>query len=97
MIGVLSAVGLGFLLRDAILIPALVGALALTVRGLWQERRCHARTGPLATGIVGSSITLVGVFAWVPLAFGGLATVVIASIWNVVAIRACALPRPASS
>jgi len=93
VIGVLSALGLGFLLRDAILIPLLGLGLGLTVWGLWQGRRCHARSGPLVAGVVGGVLTVGGVLAWVPLAFVGFVGVIGASIWNLAAVRTC-VARP---
>ncbi len=89
VIGVLSAIGLGFLLRDAILIPLLVLGLGVTGWGLWQGRRCHGRSRPLVTGLVGSLITVGGVLVWVPLAFVGFGGVIVASVWNLAAVRAC--------
>ncbi|MGH7614391.1 MAG: MerC domain-containing protein [Gemmatimonadales bacterium] len=88
VIGVLSAIGLGFLLRDAILIPLLILGLGVTLWGLWQGRRCHGRSGPLGAGLVGSLITVGGVLAWVPLAFVGFVAVIVASMWNLAAVRA---------
>ncbi len=89
VIGILSALGLGFLLRDAILIPLLIVGLGVTVWGLWQGRRCHRGSRPLVAGLVGSLITVAGVVAWVPLAFVGFVGVIVASIWNLAAVRAC--------
>ncbi len=89
VIGVLSALGLGFLLRDAILIPLLILGLGVTVWGLWQGRRCHGRSRPLVAGLVASLITVGGVLAWVPLAFVGFVGVIVASVWNLAAVRAC--------
>ncbi len=89
VIGVLSALGLGFLLRDAILVPLLILGLGVTVWGLWQGRRCHGRSRPLVAGLVGSLVTVGGVLAWVPLAFVGFVAVIVASIWNLAAVRAC--------
>ncbi len=40
VIRVLSVLGLGFLLRDAILVPLLILGLGVTAWGLWQGRRC---------------------------------------------------------
>ncbi len=93
VIGVLAALGLGFLLRDAILIPLLIAGLGVTAWGLWQGRRCHGRSRPLVAGLVGSLITVGGVLFWVPLAFLGFVGVIIASIWNLAAVRAC-VARP---
>jgi mercuric ion transport protein len=88
VIGVLSALGLGFLLRDAILIPLLILGLGATLWGLWQSRRCHGRSRPLVAGLVGGVITLGGALAWVPLAFVGFVGVVVAGVWNFAAVCA---------
>ncbi len=96
VLGLVSAVGLGFLINDAVLIPLLVLALAVTLWGIRQGRRCHGKNPPWVLGWVGSGLTVVGLFLWVPLAFAGFAGVIGASIWNVLAVRACAA-RPSSS
>lgn len=96
VLGIVSALGLGFLLHDAILIPLLILGLGVTVWGLWQGRRCHGRSGPLAVGLVGSLITVGGLLAWVPLAFAGFTGVIVAGIWNLAAVRACVV-RPSIS
>ncbi len=98
-LGLVSAIGLGFLIHDAALIPLLVLALALTMWGIQQGRRCHGRNPPWVLGWVGSTLTLTGLFLWIPLAFAGFAVVVGASVWNVLAIRACEVrpSRPAPS
>lgn len=96
VVGIASALGLGFLLRDAILIPALIVGLAVTLWGLWQGRRYHERNGPLSLGLVGSVITVGGVLLWVPLAFVGFVGVLVASIWNLSAVRARVARPPVS-
>ncbi len=95
-LGLLSAIGLGFLIKDAVLIPLLVLALGLTLWGLWQGRRCHGRDAPWVLGLVGSALTVSGLFLWVPLAVAGFAAVTLASVWSVLAVRACA-GRPSRS
>lgn len=94
VLAIVSALGLGFLLRDAILIPLLILGLGVTQWGLWQGRQCHGRSGPLAVGLVGSVITLGGVLSWIPLAFAGFVGVIVASIWNFAAVRACVAAQP---
>jgi mercuric ion transport protein len=92
VIGLVSAIGLGFLIKDAVLIPLMVLALALTMWGIRQGRRCHGRNSPWVLGWVGVGLTVAGVFLWVPLAFAGFAVVIGASVWNILAVRACGVP-----
>jgi mercuric ion transport protein len=91
-LGVLSAIGLGFLIRDAVLIPLLILSLGLTLWGLRQGRRCHGRPGPWVLGLVASAVTVGGLFLWVPVAIAGFAAVTVASAWSILAVRACAVP-----
>lgn len=88
-LGLLSAIGLGFLVRDTVLIPLLVVALAVTAWGLRQGRRCHGRHGPLALGLLASVITVAALFVWVPLAFVGFGALIAGGVWNLLAVRAC--------
>jgi mercuric ion transport protein len=88
-LGLVSAIGLGFLLKDAVLIPLLVVALAVTAWGLRQGRRCHGRNGPLALGLLASVITVAGLFISVPLAIVGFGALLVSSVWNILAVRAC--------
>jgi hypothetical protein len=46
VVGALAAAGLGFLLRDSILIPLLAFFLAVTIWSLRRERQLHGRAGP---------------------------------------------------
>ena len=94
VLGLLSAVGLGFVIHDAVLVPLLAVALGVTVWGLWQGRRCHGRASALRLGLGGAALTVGGLFVWVPLAFIGFAAVVLASIWNLRLVRAGASPSP---
>jgi mercuric ion transport protein len=99
VLGVVSAIGLGFVIRDTVLIPLLVLALGLTLWGLEKGRRCHGRSAPSLLGLVGGALTVGGLFVWVPLAFAGFAAVVVASVWSGLAVRACAVrpSRPTGS
>lgn len=92
VLGLLSAIGLGFLIHDAVLIPLLIVALGVTALGLRHGGRCHRRVAPLVVGVGGGAVAVVGLFFWVPLAFVGFATVILASVWNLRLLRACAVP-----
>lgn len=89
VVAVLTAIGAGFLLTDAVLIPILAVALGVTLWGLRSGYRRHARPAPVVLALLGSVIAVGGLFVWVPLAFGGFAMVVAGSVWNLVALRAC--------
>ncbi len=95
-LGLLSAVGLGFLIHDAFLIPLLIVALGVTGWGLWQGRCCHGRGSPLLFGLGGATLAVGGLFLWVPIAFVGFAAVILASVWNLRLLRACAIPPSTS-
>jgi len=97
VLGLLSAIGLGFLINDAVLIPFLVFALGVTAWGLWHGRRCHGRGSPLLFGLGGAGLAVGGLFLWVPLAFAGFAAVILASAWNLRLLRTCTIPSSSSA
>lgn len=94
VLGLLSAIGLGFLINDAVLVPLLIVALGVTGWGLWQGRRCHGHKLPALIGLGGGVLAVSGLFLWVPLAFIGFGAVVPASLWNLRLLHACARPSP---
>lgn len=51
LVAALSAVGAGFLLRDAILVPLFVLFLAFTLWSLWNSRAEHHQPGPFYLGL----------------------------------------------
>ncbi len=89
VLGLLSAIGFGFLIHDAVLVPLLAIALGVTTWGLWLGRRCHGSASALRLGLGGAALTLAGLFLWVPLAFVGFAGVVLATWWNLRLVGAC--------
>jgi len=97
VLGLLSAVGLSFLIRDAVLIPLLIVALGVTGWGLWQGRRSHGRGFPLLLGLGGGALAVGGLYLWVPLAFVGFAAVLLASVWNLRLLRACTISSSTST
>ncbi len=89
LVGLISAVGLGFLLDDAVLIPLLVAFLGLSLYGFWRGFRRHGNRGPLLVGAACAVGTLLFVLAWFQaigawLSVGG---VLACSGWNVLAVR----------
>lgn len=83
----LSAVGLGFLIHDAILIPLLAIFLGVTISSLSTDRRRHGRTGPERTAWGAALLVVGGLWVGGPIVAIGLATLVAATIWNAVLVR----------
>ena len=86
LLSLLSAIGLGFLINDAILLPLLAAFLVVTIVGLTLGMRHHHRPWALALGIV--SAVALGLFIFplynkilAGLSIGGL---IAASILNVI-------------
>jgi mercuric ion transport protein len=90
LLSVLTAIGLGFLIHDAILIPLLILFLIVTLWGLGTGRRRHGRPAPLILGGVGATAVLL--FSVVmpsrTLALAGIVALVAASVTNVLFLRA---------
>lgn len=87
VLGALSAVGLGFLLRDAILIPLLALFLGLTIWGLRREHARHGRAGPERLSWLAAALTLAGLWMSALVAGLGLALLVAASLWSLLLTR----------
>lgn len=83
--GVLSAVGLGFLLNDRVLAPLIGALLVLGVVSVGWSTRSHRHAGPLVATLTGSAAIVAGRLVWsVPLAlYGGAALLIGAALWNV--------------
>jgi len=83
--GLLSSVGLGFLISTVYLLPFLVLALAALVF------RANKRRGyvPFVVGLVAGSAVLLGKFAWASnlTMYSALALLVMASLWNAWPLR----------
>ena len=85
LLSILSAIGLGFLINDAILLPFLVVFLALTLYGLYRGYQRHRRAAAMVLG-GGSAVALLVfllVFFSRPLAYLAIAGLVAASVLNV--------------
>jgi len=94
-LSIVAAIGLGFLINDAILLPLLIAFLVVTLAGLFFGYRVHRQPWALLLG--GTSAVAVFVFIFVHtivagayLAVGGL---VGASVLNVLLRRRCATRR----
>lgn len=89
--GVLSALGLSFLLSSAYLLPLTALFLFVTVFTLAFRARAHRGWGPLALGLVAATLILWGKFSSESnvLAYAGVGLLISSSLWN-------SWPRPAA-
>lgn len=96
-LGLLSAIGLGFLINDAVLIPFFLLVLGVTAWGLWQGRRCHGRRSALLLGLGAAALTVSGLYVWLPLAFVGFGAVILATVRNLRLVPGCTSPSSISA
>jgi mercuric ion transport protein len=85
LLSILSAVGLGFIVTDTVLIPMLLVFLAVTLAGLYFGTRHHHEPWALVLGVISALATFVfiGVVQNRILAGVSIAGLVIASVLNV--------------
>src|SRR3989442_5551727 len=90
--GVLSAVGLGFLLSDQVLKPLIIIFLLIGIAGAGFSMLSHRRPGPLVFTLIGSAAVALGRLFWSapPLPYAGVALLIGASLWELLVKR----PRP---
>ncbi len=81
-LSILTAIGAGFLIRDAILIPVYVGLLALSVWLLYRSARSHANLMPFWLGLAGAVTALAGLWIAAGVVYVALAALVAASVWD---------------
>jgi len=82
--GLLSALGLGFLIQTRYLLPLTVAFLALTLGAIAWRAPARRGYGPFVLGLAGSAVLLVGKFTFEfdPAMWTGIAALVAASGWN---------------
>ena len=88
ILGSLSAVGLSWLRRDAILWPLMFLSIGVALWGLARDRQRHNSAVPLALAVAGAIALVAGVvFVHGPparlLIYGGAVGLVVAAGWNV--------------
>jgi mercuric ion transport protein len=85
LLAFLSAIGVGFLINDAILLPLLVIFLAISVMGLYSSIKTHGNRWPLILGGTSSIFVLFFIFGWFlkPMVYVGLIGLVGTSVWNI--------------
>jgi len=82
--GVLSAVGLGFLLKASYLLPLTAVFLAIAVFALAFRARRRRGYGPFGAGLVAAAVVMVGKFTFDSdvAMYAGISLLVGASFWN---------------
>lgn len=90
VLSALGALGLGFLIHDAILIPLLVGFIALNLWLLRGSARRHGAMAPFWLALAGGVLAVAGLFVHAAVPILGLSLLLGASLWDFVNGRAAA-------
>ena len=92
--GIVSALGLGFLISAKYLLPLTVGFLAITALALGYHASRRHGFGPLWLGLVAAAVILTGKFYFdmTQATYTGVGILVAASVWNSWPRRAAAAP-----
>ncbi len=87
--GLLSSVGLGFLISAAYLLPLTIAFLTLALAALAFRARKRRGLGPFLIGLVAAMGILLGKFVWESnvTVYRGVGMLVVASVWNAWARR----------
>ena len=82
--GLLSSVGLGFLVGNEYLLPLTIAFLLLVLMALAFRARRRRGYRPLLLGLLAAVGIVLGNFVWDsrPLLYGAVGVLVVASIWN---------------
>lgn len=80
----MTAIGLGFLLQDAILLPVLGAFLLVTLYGLYRGFKVHRRKLPMILGGASSVALFAFIFVSTPAAYVAIGGVILATVLNVV-------------
>lgn len=81
-LSLLAAIGAGFLINDAFLIPLYLGLLALSVWLLFGTARSHGNLTPFWAGLAGAIVAFAGLWILPALVYAGLAVLISGSVWD---------------
>lgn len=82
VLSALTAIGAGFLINDAVLIPLYVGLMGMSVWLLYRSAREHGNLAPFWTGLTAAVIAFVGLWVLSALLYAGLAVLIASSLWD---------------
>ncbi len=82
--GLLSSLGLGFLISAAYLLPLTIVFLTLALAALAFRAKSRHGFSPFLIGLIAAMSVFLGKFVWESNAtiYGGIGTLVVASVWN---------------
>ncbi len=83
----LAAVGAGFLINDAILIPLFAAFIALSLWLLWRSLRPRGELRPLYLAGAGAAAALGGLFLAPAVVYAGLGAMIGGSFWDFALLR----------
>jgi mercuric ion transport protein len=83
----LSAIGAGFLINDAVLIPAFLALVGLSLWLLYRSARAHRDLRPFWFALAGGIVAFVSLWVSPALVVAGLAACVAASFWDFLGAR----------
>ena len=89
----LTAIGAGFLINDAVLIPAFLALVGLSLWLLHRSARAHRDLRPFWFGLAGGIVAFVGLWIAPAAVVAGLAASVAASFWDFLGARRRLAPR----
>lgn len=79
-LSVLTAIGAGFLVNDAFLIPLYVLLLALSLWLLYRSAKAHGGLAPFWVGACGAVAALAGLWISPIIVYGGLLAIIAANV-----------------
>ena len=82
VVSALTAIGAGFLIRDAILIPLYLALLGLSVWLLYRSARSHEDLRPFWLGALSALVAFAGIWIATALVYAALAILAASSVWD---------------
>ncbi len=87
LLSLLAAIGLGFLINDAILLPLLAIFLVITLGGLYAGMRHHRQPWALGLGLLSALVLFAFLFINTAIAYVGLVGLIVAGGLNIYLAR----------